>query len=173
MNSDDPSKNRERRLPPQLRWMAIALAMLSLAALLYSFSARNEPAQTSPAAPLAQIVRAISAGEVKTLTVRGDVLTATKTDDSKITARKESNLSALETLTLLGAPAEALTNLPLVVEDPSAGVDPTGILFILSGLTWKIWPTKPPFWRPAAIWILSGGWNFRRRWNGLLPGRKS
>ena len=56
--------------------------------------------------------------------MRGDVLTATKTDGSKITARKESNLSALETLKLFGAPAEALTNLPIVVEDPSCRCRP-------------------------------------------------
>ena len=29
MNPDDPSKRKERPLPPQLRWFAMALAMLS------------------------------------------------------------------------------------------------------------------------------------------------
>jgi cell division protease FtsH len=135
MNADDPSKRTERQLPPQLRWFAMVLALLSMLALLYSFSARNEPApaknQTLPAAPLAQIVSAISAGEVKSLTVRGDVLIATKADGSEITARKESNLSAVETLKLLGAPAKALTDLSLVVENPSAGFDPADLLFVL------------------------------------------
>jgi cell division protease FtsH len=113
----------------------MALGLLSLAALLYSFSARNEPAPAEKpitwAAPLAQIVSAARAGEVKTLTVRGDVLTAMKTDGSKITARKESDLSTIETLKLFGAPAEALTDLPIVVEDPSAGIDLASLLFIL------------------------------------------
>jgi cell division protease FtsH len=135
MNFDDPFQHKERRIPTYLRWLAIGLAMAGLATLLYSFSARNEPApaqnQISPAPPLAQIVNAVVAGEIKSLTVRGDVLTATKTDGSKITARKESNLSTLETLKLLGAPAEALATLPIVVEDPGAGFELSGLLFIL------------------------------------------
>ena len=95
MNVDDPSKRTERQLPLQLRWFAMVLGLVSLVALLYSFSARNEsaPAKNQPslAAPLAQIVSAISAGEVKSLTVRGDVLTATKADGSNTKQRGNLN----------------------------------------------------------------------------------
>jgi cell division protease FtsH len=60
------------------------------------------------------------------------MLVVTKTDESKIITRKESNISAVETLKLFGAPAEALTDLPIVVEEPTATFNPTGILSVLA-----------------------------------------
>ena len=135
MNSDNHPK-KERRLPAHSHWIAIAVAIVGLAALWYYLSPKNEqPApknQTSSVASLPQIVSAIAAGEVKTLTVRGDALIATKKDGNKISARKEPNISAVETLQILGTPAEALTNLPIVVEEPAASFNPTGILSVLA-----------------------------------------
>ena len=135
MNSDNHPK-KERRLPTHSHWIAIAIAIVGLVALWYYLSPKNEqPApknQTSSVASLPQIVSAIAAGEVKTLTVRGDILIATKKDGNKISARKESNISAVETLQILGIPAEALTNLPIVVEEPAASFNPTGILSVLA-----------------------------------------
>ncbi|MBE7555225.1 MAG: ATP-dependent zinc metalloprotease FtsH [Anaerolineales bacterium] len=116
--------------------MAIALAVVGLIALLYYFLPKDEqsasPNQAASAATLPKIVSAVAAGEVKTLAVRGDVLVATKTDGSKITARKESNISAVETLKILGAPADALAELPIVIEEPTANFNPTGILAVLA-----------------------------------------
>ncbi|MCL4295083.1 MAG: ATP-dependent zinc metalloprotease FtsH [Anaerolineae bacterium] len=116
--------------------MAIALAVVGLIALLYYFLPKDEqsasPNQAVSAATLSKIVSAVAAGEVKTLAVRGDVLVATKTDGSKITARKESNISAVETLKILGAPADALAELPIVIEEPTANFNPTGILAVLA-----------------------------------------
>jgi cell division protease FtsH len=135
MNSDNHPKRKERRLPTHSRWLAIALAVVGLVALMYYLSPKNQQAapqsQTSVAASLPQIVSAIAAGEVKVLTVRGDVLIATKKDGSKISARKESNISAVETLQILGAPTEALADLPITVEEPAASFNPTGILTVL------------------------------------------
>lgn len=136
MNSDNHSKRKERKLPAHYRWIAVALAVVGLVALLYYFLPKNQqsasPNQTSVAATLPQIVSAVTAGEVKTLTVRGDTLTATKTDGSKITVRKESNISAVETLKLLGVPSEALRDLPIIVEEPTTNFNPTGILSVLA-----------------------------------------
>ncbi len=136
MNSDNHSKRKERRLPKRTLWMAIALAVVGLIALLYYFLPKDEqsasPNQAASAATLPKIVSAVAAGEVKTLAVRGDVLVATKTDGSKITARKESNISAVETLKILGAPADALAELPIVIEEPTANFNPTGILAVLA-----------------------------------------
>ncbi|HXW00501.1 MAG TPA: AAA family ATPase, partial [Anaerolineae bacterium] len=135
MNSDNHPKRKERRLPTHSRWLAIALAVVGLVALLYYLSPKNQQAapqsQTLAAASLPQIVSAIAADEVKVLTVRGDVLIATKTDGSKISARKESNISAVETLQILGAPTEALADLPIAVEESAASFNPTGILTVL------------------------------------------
>ncbi|MBE7472568.1 MAG: cell division protein FtsH [Anaerolineae bacterium] len=136
MNSDNHSKRKERKLPAHYRWIAVAVAIVGLVALLYYFLPKNQqsasPNQTSVAATLPQIVSAVTAGEVKILTVRGDTLTATKTDGSKITVRKESNISAVETLKLLGVPSEALKDLPIIVEEPTTNFNPTGILSVLA-----------------------------------------
>ncbi|GIK38562.1 MAG: ATP-dependent zinc metalloprotease FtsH [Chloroflexota bacterium] len=136
MNSDNHPKRKERRLSRRTLWMAIALVVVGLITLLYYFLPKNEqsasPNQAASAATLPKIVSAVAAGEVKTLAVRGDVLVATKTDGSKITARKESNISAVETLKILGAPADALAELPIVIEEPTANFNPTGILAVLA-----------------------------------------
>jgi cell division protease FtsH len=136
MNSDNHSKRKDRKLPAHYRWIAVALAIVGLVALLYYLLPKNQqsasPNQTSVAATLPQIVSAVTAGEVKTLTVRGDTLTATKTDGSKITVRKESNISAVETLKLLGVPSKALKDLPIIVEEPTTNFNPTGILSVLA-----------------------------------------
>jgi cell division protease FtsH len=133
MNPDNHPNRKERRLTV-LSWIVVVLAIVGIVALwFYSFP------QNGPAAPqdqtrdsLAQIVTAITADDVKTLTVRGDILTAIKKDRSKISARKESNISAVETLQILGAPAEALAKLPIVIEEPATKLSPLGgILSIL------------------------------------------
>jgi cell division protease FtsH len=135
MSSDNHSKPKDRKLAGHSRWIAIALAVVGLVALLYYLSPKNEqPAakpQISTEATLPQIVQAIDAGKVKTLTVRGDVMVATKTDGSKMIARKESNISAIETLKILGTTPDALTDLPIVIEEPTANFNPTGILSVL------------------------------------------
>ncbi|UCC86415.1 MAG: ATP-dependent zinc metalloprotease FtsH, partial [Anaerolineales bacterium] len=75
---------------------------------------------------------AVEAGEVETLTVRGDLLVATSSDGSSLGARKESNISAVEALQILGASPEALKDLPIVVKDPNVGFG--GFLRLFFGL---------------------------------------
>lgn len=131
MNSNDPSKRKAWRWPTPLRWSAIALLVIGGVAWLSYFFTQSEQPAAPIAVPLAQIVSAVTAGEVKILTVRGDMLIATLTDGRNLTTRKESHLSAVETLTLLGAPAEALTRLPLVVEEPSPDFNLTSAWCVL------------------------------------------
>jgi cell division protease FtsH len=134
MNSDNQSKGKARRFPFFSPWLAIVLAV-GLVALLYYFSTRNHPATEDtnpvPAVSLPQIVTAIAAGEVKTLYVRGDLLTALKTDGSKISVRKESTVSAVETLRILGTSPEKLATLPIIVEEPTTQVNPLSVISIL------------------------------------------
>jgi cell division protease FtsH len=66
---------------------------------------------------LPDIVGAIEAGEVETLIVRGDYLTVEKRDGTVLGARKESNISTVEALQILGTTPDALKELPIVVED--------------------------------------------------------
>ena len=84
-----------------------------------SVSGRNgvtDPVSPSETASLPVIVDAIEAGKIENLTVQGDFLTAITTEGNVITAQKESTISALETLKLLGASEEALADLPISVE---------------------------------------------------------
>jgi cell division protease FtsH len=121
MNHENHSKREEQRFPAYVRWITGAIAILSLVALMYFLSPNSEPVATqdleTPVATLPQIVNAIAAGEVKALAICGNVVTATKMDGITLSARKESTLSGLETLQLLGVPAEALAHLPILVEE--------------------------------------------------------
>ncbi|MEW5957838.1 MAG: ATP-dependent zinc metalloprotease FtsH [Chloroflexota bacterium] len=139
MNYENRPKQEKRQLPLLPRWLIITvviLALLSLASYFYSSSQNTKKNITSPAtvtspetqrssrqtgetraATLPDIVSAIEDGQVEAITINGDVLMATKTDGSVITARKESTISAIEALRLLGASDEALAAVPIQVEE--------------------------------------------------------
>ncbi len=131
MHPDNHSKEKEQRWPTPLRAVIVTVALLGLVIFVCSvLSLANRPvgppSSATPPATLPQIVQAIAAGEVKTLTIRGDLLIAAKTDGSTLSAHKESGLSALETLQILGAPPETLAHLPLVI-DAEANSTPTDV----------------------------------------------
>ncbi len=125
MNSEHPSKSNKWRMALLSPWtIVIILLLLNFGGFLYLYS-KGEQKDSSPnitpqAAALQYIVRAIQAGQVKSLRVQGDLLIATKTDKTVLMARKEEGVSAVQTLQLLGVPPETLTNLPLEVEEPRA-----------------------------------------------------
>jgi cell division protease FtsH len=139
MNSENRPKQEKRQLPLLPRWLVITIVVvvvLSLASYVYSSNQNAQRTTTTPAtttsteanqssrqssapqaATLLDIVSAIEDGRIEALTVRGDYLIATRTDGSSITVRKESNISALEALRLLGASDEALAAVPITVEE--------------------------------------------------------
>lgn len=132
MKPENSPKQKDKQLPP-LGWsivIAIAVFLTFLA-----FSSRNSDNNTvveAEGASLARIVKALEAGEVKRLAVRGDYLTATRFDGSRINARKESTISAVESLQLLGVSPEALKGVPVVVSEPKVGLDGfLGLLMII------------------------------------------
>ncbi len=124
-------KPKKRRMPTLHLWLIVAgiLIAAALGALQY-FTWSNRSSGPLPTS-LAEIVMAIEAGEITTLAVQGDLLIATRDDGTKISARKEHDLSALETLSMLGASIEALARLPLNVEEPRAEANPVGIMLTL------------------------------------------
>ena len=116
MNFNKMPRPRIPRLSP---WLIVSGLILLAAAFL---CLRSDGDQTQPKeATLPDIVGAIEAGEVETLTVRGDLLVAAKTDGSQLSAQKESNISTIEALQLLGASPDALKTLPIVVTEPAGG----------------------------------------------------
>lgn len=131
MSSENYSKRTPHRFPSFSPWL-IALVVVGLIATIYYFTNKNQaPAETQiGSASLSQIAAAISANEIKSMAIRGDTITATKTDGTKISARKESSVSAIEILRLLGAPPEKLNSLPMTIEESTAPVNPLSIIGI-------------------------------------------
>jgi ATP-dependent Zn protease len=115
-----------KRLNPEqpraaYRWW-ILVGVIALGAVLISVFAANT--NTRPEAiSLPEIVDAVEAGQVEKITVQGDMIVATTTSGDTLSARKESNISAIEAMQLIGASPDTLRDLPIVVvEDAGAGV---------------------------------------------------
>ncbi len=133
MNPDNHSKQKPRKYPLPLTWLILSVFLVGV--VIYFLSGKSNQgvaASATAVTSLPDIVSAVTAGEVKSLTIRGDLLIAIKTDGTQISARKESNVSAVETLRLLGAPAADLNKLPLVVEEPVTSPNPLSVLSVLA-----------------------------------------
>jgi cell division protease FtsH len=119
MNPENRPQGREQQTPRLGRSILLFVAILAIGAFVLSM---NNPAAPVEVVTLPQIVAGIEAGEIETLTVQGDTLVATKADGTSLSARKESNISTVEALQILGVSPAALKELPIVVEDPDAGL---------------------------------------------------
>jgi cell division protease FtsH len=94
-------------------WMILIGLGLITGGLAWLSSYASDRLQPSS---LPEIARAIEAGQVENLVVRGDLLVAERNNGSRLGARKEANVSAFESLELLGVPQQTLRNLPFEVE---------------------------------------------------------
>ena len=101
-----------------IRYFAIIFVVLLVASVLVGFF--NSPSITSSTAALSDIVAKVNAGLVKEIDVQNDDLTVILKDDSQITAKKETSISAFETLLNLGADKAKLTAVKTVVKQDSA-----------------------------------------------------
>jgi cell division protease FtsH len=144
MLPNDRSNSKKLRWPTRPWLIVISVVIVGLGAVFYmrwnsqevgsETTAQSveeesiEPGVEPEVGSLPSIVRAIEAGEVENLIVRDNLLVATKTDDTTISARKETGISAIETLQLLGASDETLANLPIVVEEA-----------VSRGSAWGLW----------------------------------
>lgn len=158
MNPNDRPKDKKRQLSLTRGWIIIAVALLGLGVLVYVSTVSHEPDQgtvseigsgTSSSdptqstgsktnnyrvVPLAEIVTLVETGQVTSLIVRGDQLTATIVDGTNLKARKESNISAIESLRLLGTSEKALAGLPLEVVEESRSGNNLWSIWLLMGL---------------------------------------
>ena len=128
MPRNNSPKRKIWQFPTLQQSLLIATIILSLATLYYWLHQSVEPEVAS----LPQIVSALTAGKIKSLTVRDDLLIATMDNGTNLSARKESSISAVETLQLFGLPAEAIADLPVVVEEPRVETNPRGLLLTLT-----------------------------------------
>jgi cell division protease FtsH len=83
------------------------------------FSAFLDTGSTPTVLTLDQLATKVSAGEVASITVNGDAITATLSDGTKATAQKETEVGLSQTFTNYGVSADALRKVALTVEDPS------------------------------------------------------
>jgi cell division protease FtsH len=90
----------------------VLLTAIGLVGIFYT------PSETKTIS-LSEVVSQINASKIKSITVEGDIINITATDDTKLTAKKESGVSAVESLTSLGAEKAKLSVVKIEVKDPS------------------------------------------------------
>jgi cell division protease FtsH len=113
-------------LPKQMReskpsaWWLLVVVAIAVVGLIITATTRDAPEVEAGSMP--DMVEAIEAGEVESLTLRGNVLVAAKFDGTYLRASKESNISTVEALQIMGVSPETLKTLPIVVADASPGM---------------------------------------------------
>ena len=135
MPPSDWSSQWKDRLPFHPKWLLISLIVAGVAVGSYLFTGYNSGTETSVSrsvqssrnsntktqlVSLPEIVNLVKADQVKSLVVQDNLITAIKADGSSVSAHKETNISTIETLKLLGTPDQLLADLPIVVEVPSS-----------------------------------------------------
>ncbi len=119
MNGNNKPDHDRRQMLSMRNWLAIVVLIVAviLPIVIISQSKQVDAGEAS----LPDIVSAIEAGEVETLTVQGDTLVATLSDGTNLSALKEANISTVEILQALGVSPEKLRDLPIVVKNPNRG----------------------------------------------------
>lgn len=112
-----PQHNKRFSSRLQMWLIVTGIIILIILVLRYLFGVESEQNLPAKEVTLPQMVNTLEAGQVKTLRVRDNLLIAIKTDNTRLSARKEPNISAVETLQLLGVSPETLATLPIVVEE--------------------------------------------------------
>jgi cell division protease FtsH len=115
-----PIKKDGKDVPPPASslWvqLAVAFAIFLVISVGYSF-AREYFAGTNTIVPISQIASDITAGNITSIEVAGDNITATYTDKSTKTSRKETESSLTQTLSDYQIPAEKLAAVSIKVQD--------------------------------------------------------
>ena len=100
-----------------LNSISLVLLALFLISGIYSLVADQTPPGT--VIPVSELAHDIGMGQVATLTVRGDDLTATYNDKTVKKSKKESDAAVTETFSRYGITPEKLNALQISVEGPS------------------------------------------------------
>lgn len=135
MHPSDRFNQWKDRLPFHPRWLIIGLIIVSIAGGSYLFtdfgsgsdtsvSQTVQTSRSSTARPqlvsLPEIVNLVKADQIKSIIVQDNLITAIKKDGNSVSARKEANISTIETFKMLGTPDQLLADLPIVVEVSSS-----------------------------------------------------
>ncbi len=148
-NNDNNQENKEKKKPSKfglLNSISIGLLILLIVSGIYSAIASEN--KNTIKINLSELVSDVGAGNVTSITVKGDTLTATYNDEKKTIkeTNKESDSSVTETFSRYGLTPEKLNAVKINVEGPS------GFLFWFVQIT--------PFLAPLLfiiliIWFLS------------------
>jgi cell division protease FtsH len=95
-------------------WIGVAALVLVAVALMVLTGRQEQFEDTS----LSDLAGAIEAGDVQSIIVQGDYLIAVKSSGISLRARKETSISAFETLQWLGVSEETLKTNPMVIQNP-------------------------------------------------------
>lgn len=112
----------------------ILLAITALTALFDSSISGNQTI------PLSEVVTKVNAGQIKEMDIQGDSIHLVLADNSQVDSKKETGVSAINSLTSLGADKNKLATIKTQVQDPSvfsaiaSDVLPTILTFVLLGL---------------------------------------
>src|SRR3989344_2142235 len=109
--------------------LTVFVALVVLASLISLFESPK-----SADIPLSELVSKVNRGEVEAITVKEDLLEIKLTDGKLLKTKKESSVSAFETLINLGAEQQKLSAVKVEVKDP------TGLMVILSSILPVILP---------------------------------
>ncbi len=125
------SKFKKRRLPGLHLWLIVAGTVLVLGLAVMQVISWNNRSPLPKQVSVPEIVQAIEAGTVERLVLRGNLMVAEQAEGAGLSARKEANLSALETLQILGASPEILATLPIIIEEAGSEPNPVGIFLTI------------------------------------------
>ena len=107
----------------------VSLVLVGVAcAFLISRAASNESpiAQAPKAVDVDQVATLARNGDVRSIVLDGDVVTATLSDGSTVVTRKEPQASLLDTLRSYGVPDSRLRDIRLEIQGPAPATNPAG-----------------------------------------------
>jgi cell division protease FtsH len=143
------NKDSGKKGPPDgaNMWLQLAVAFGVFVLLSFGYSLVNQYVTTQDeVVPLSQIAADVKAGEIISITVAGDNITATYKDESEKTSRKQSDSSLTETLSDYTVPADKMAAVKIEVKDEG------GVRFWFLTLAPLIVPVLLLF---GVIWYLS------------------
>lgn len=97
----------------------IIVAVLVFALLSGLYSVLSGSSKKVEDVSISQVAQMVTAGTVKSITIKGDTLEIVASDDTLKEAKKESESSLSETLSNYGVTSEALANAGIIVKDQS------------------------------------------------------
>lgn len=155
-----------------IRSLGIVFAILISVAFFASLFVEQGPKVSTIA--ISELVMKVNDGAIKEMTVRGDEVSATTTDDARLLVKKEPSVSIFETLVNAGADKEKVSSIKIEVRDPSgaavffASIIPVILPFLLVlGLFWFMYRQA----KQGSMQAFSFG-KSRAKLAGMNPGDK-